>query len=136
MTLKDKTISKGFIIAGLMNSSVLLFSRLFTNATIPEFDPAVMSNFGLLMIFIWGLAYISVAENFKNVKWLIGIFAVEKFIYGYVWINWLINNDISAVFEKDLMAGAFYAIYGVNDWFFFIFFSFVFIRLMRFRNSE
>lgn len=136
MTLKDKTISKGFIIAGLMNSSVLLFSRLFTNATIPEFDPAVMSNFGLLMIFIWGLAYISVAENFKNVKRLIGIFAVEKFIYGYVWINWLINNDISAVFEKDLMAGAFYAIYGVNDWFFFIFFSFVFIRLMRFRNSE
>lgn len=136
MTLKDKTISKGFIIAGLMNSSVLLFSRLFTNATIPEFDPAVMSNFGLLMIFIWGLAYISVAENFKNVKWLIGIFAVEKFIYGYVWINWLINNDISAVFEKDLMAGTFYAIYGVNDWFFFIFFSFVFIRLMRFRNSE
>ena len=136
MTLKDKTISKGFIIAGLMNSSVLLFSRLFTNTTIPEFDPAVMSNFGLLMIFIWGLAYISVAENFKNVKWLIGIFAVEKFIYGYIWINWLINNNISAVFEKDLMAGAFYAIYGVNDWLFFIFFSFVFIRLMRSRNSE
>ena len=136
MTLKDKTISKGFIIAGLMNSSVLLFSRLFTNTTIPEFDPAVMSNFGLLMIFIWGLAYISVAENFKNVKWLTGIFAVEKFIYGYVWINWLINNNISAVFEKDLMAGAFYAIYGVNDWLFFIFFSFVFIRLMRSRNSE
>ena len=136
MTLKDETISKGFIIAGLMNSSVLLFSRLFTNATIPEFDPTVMSNFGLLMIFIWGLAYISVAENFKNVKWLIGIFAVEKFIYGYIWINWLINNNISAVFEKDLMAGAFYAIYGVNDWLFFIFFSFVFIRLMRSRNSE
>lgn len=136
MTLKDKTISKGFIIAGIMNSSVLLFSRLFTNTTIPEFDPTVMSNFGLFMIFIWGLAYISVAKDFKNVKWLIAIFAVEKFIYGYIWINWMLNNNVSAVFEKDLMAGAFYAIYGVNDWLFFIFFSFVFIRLMRFRNSE
>jgi hypothetical protein len=136
MTLKDKTISKGFIIAGLMNSSALLFSRLFTNTTIPEFDPDVMSNFGLLMIFIWGLAYISVAKVFKNVKWLIAIFAVEKFIYGYIWINWLLKNNLSAVFEKDLMAGVFYAIYGVNDWLFFIFFSFVFIRLMRSRNSE
>ncbi|CAM3600042.1 hypothetical protein FLGE108171_05235 [Flavobacterium gelidilacus] len=136
MTLKDKTISKGFIIAGLMNSSVLLFSRLFTNTTIPEFDPDVMSNFGLLMIFIWGLAYISVAKVFKNVKWLIAIFAVEKFIYGYIWINWLLKNNLSAVFEKDLMAGVFYAIYGANDWLFFIFFSFVFIRLMRSRNSE
>ncbi|WP_339889252.1 hypothetical protein [uncultured Flavobacterium sp.] len=136
MTLKDKTISKGFIIAGIMNSSVLLFSRLFTNATIPKFDPTVMSNFGLLMIFIWGLAYLSVAKNFKNVKWLIGIFAVEKFIYGYIWINWLLNNNISAVFEKDSMAGIFYAIYGVNDWLFFIFFSFVFVRLMRFGDHK
>jgi hypothetical protein len=33
-----------------------------------------------------------------------GIFAIEKFIYGCVWINWILNNTIS-VYEKDLMAG-------------------------------
>lgn len=131
MTIKNSTITKGFIIAGLMNSSVLIFSRLFTNSTIPEFDPNVMSNFGILMIFIWGLAYISVSKKFQTVKWLVGIFAVEKFIYGYVWTNWILNNNISDVYDKDIMAGIFYSIYGINDWVFFIFFLLVFVRLIK-----
>lgn len=85
MTLKKETITKGFIIAGLMNMSVLIFSRFFTNPVIAEYDPVAMSNFGLLMIIIWGLAYMSVANNFQHVKWLVALFAVEKFIYGFIW---------------------------------------------------
>ncbi|WP_272023654.1 hypothetical protein [Olleya namhaensis] len=135
MNLKNKTITTGFIIAGLMNSSVLIFSRFFTNTTIPEFDAQVMSNFGLLMIFIWGLAYISVSKKYKNVKYLIAIFSIEKFIYGSVWINWIFNNSISDVFEKDVMAGIFYSIYGINDWLFFLFFTYVFIGLIKNKNS-
>lgn len=131
MRLKDSTITKGFITAGLMNVSVLIFSRLFTNETIPELDPVVLSNFGLLMIVIWGFAYMSIAKKFYDVKWLVGVFAIEKFIYGCVWINWLLNNTISKVFEKDIMAGLFYSMYGINDWLFFIFFSFVFISLIK-----
>lgn len=135
MNLQNKTITTGFIIAGLMNSSVLIFSRFFTNTTIPEFDAQVMSNFGLLMIFIWGLAYISVSKKYKNVKYLIAIFSIEKFIYGSVWINWIRNNSISDVFEKDVMAGIFYSIYGINDWLFFLFFTYVFIGLIKNKNS-
>lgn len=134
--MKNKTITYGFIIAGIMNSTVLLFSRLFTNSTIPEFDSTVMSNFGLLMIFIWGLAYISIAQSFEKVKWLVGVFAIEKLIYGCIWTNWMLNNTISDVFEKDLMAGVFYSIYGINDWVFFIFFSFVFLRLVRMKKNK
>jgi len=133
MKLKDSTITKGFIIAGLMNTSVLVFSRLFTNPTIPEFDPDVLSNFGLVMILIWGLAYLSVAKNYAKVKWLIGVFAVEKLIYGIVWANWMLNNSVSDVFEKDTMAGLFYSIYGINDWLFSIFFLLVFIQLSKSR---
>jgi hypothetical protein len=129
MTMKSKTITKGFIIAGLMNMSVLVFSKFFTNPVISEFDSDVMSNFGLLMIVIWGLAYISVAKNYYNVKWLVAVFVVEKFIYGFVWIRWMLNNSILEVFEKDKLAGIFYATYGVNDWLFFIFFLLVYIRL-------
>ncbi len=136
MTLTDTTISKGFIIAGLMNMSVLIFSRFFSNPTINEYDPMVMSNFGLLMIVVWGLAYMSIAKNFHYVKWLVGVFAIEKFIYGYVWANWMINNNIKEVYEKDVMAGIFYTVYGINDWLFFIFFAFVFIYLMRLKNVE
>ncbi len=131
MNIQNKTITKGFIISGLMNLSVLIFSRFFTNSTIPEFDPDVMSNFGLFMIVLWGLAYISVAKNYQNVKWLVGVFAIEKFAYGFTWIKWLLNNNLSEVYEKDTMAGLFYSIYGVNDWLFFVFFMFVFIRLFR-----
>jgi len=59
-TLKNATIKKGFVLAGLFNMTVLVFSRFFTNSVIPESDPVVMSNFGLVMIVVWGLAYISV----------------------------------------------------------------------------
>ena len=135
MKINDNIITKGFIIAGLMNKSVLIFSRLFTNKTINEYDQVVMSNFGLLMIVIWGLAYISVAKNFQFVKWLVAVFALEKLIYGCVWINWLLHNSISNVFEKDVMAGLFYATYGVNDWIFFIFFSLVFFQLTKAKTN-
>jgi hypothetical protein len=135
MTITNKTITKGFIIAGLMNSTVLIFSRFFTNETISEFDTAVMSKFGLLMILVWGLAYIAVAKQFENVKWLVGVFAVEKFIYGCRWIDWIANNTLSSVFEKDKMAGLFYASYGINDWLFFIFFTLIFIKLVARTNQ-
>ena len=135
MEIKSSRVTKGFIIAGLMNASVLIFSRLFTNSTIAEFDPTVMSNFGLVMILLWGLAYMSVAQNYHRVKWLIGVFAIEKFIYGCVWINWMLNNDIANVYEKDVMAGVFYSIYGINDWIFFAFFLFVFFRASKLRHK-
>ncbi|HMS68062.1 MAG: hypothetical protein WAT92_17085 [Saprospiraceae bacterium] len=134
MTIKNETISKGFIIAGLMNMAVLAFSRFFTNPVIPESDPDVMSNFGLLMIIVWGLAYISVAKNYQNVKWLVAVFAVEKLIYGLIWIKWMFGNSVADVFAKDKMAGLFYGVYGVNDWMFFIFFLWVFIRLLKSQN--
>lgn len=135
MTIKSETITKGFVIAGLMNMAVLVFSRFFTNSVIPESDPVVMSNFGLLMIVVWGLAFISVARNYHSVKWLVGVFAIEKFIYGFIWIKWMLNNNVLDVFAKDKMAGIFYSVYGVNDWMFFIFFLLVFIRLIKIGNN-
>ncbi|GEQ87133.1 hypothetical protein ULMS_26410 [Patiriisocius marinistellae] len=131
MTLSHSTIKKGFIISGLMNMSVLIFSRLFTNNTITEFDPNVMSSFGLLMINIWGLAYISVAKKYALVPWLVAVFAIEKLIYGYVWIQWLLNNDISKVYKEDVMAGMFYSVYGINDLLFCIFFLIIFLKVIK-----
>ena len=114
-----------------MNISVLIFSKFFTNTVFAEFDPVVLSNFGILMIVIWGLAYISAAKSFHQVKWLVAVFAIEKFIYGFVWTKWHLNNSVADVFAKDTLAGIFYSIYGINDWLFCIFFLLVFIRLMK-----
>lgn len=134
--MKTQTITKGFIAAAAMNiGGVLIFSKFFTNPVIPRFDPVVMSNFGLLMIVVWGFAYLSVAKEYAKVKWLIGVFMVEKFIYGFVWTRWIINNDLSNVYMEDTLAGIFYAIYGINDWLFFVFFAYVFGKLLTAGNK-
>ncbi|WP_430412475.1 hypothetical protein [Kordia sp.] len=135
MTISHKFISRGFILAGLMNMSVLIFSNYFTNPVISKYDPDVMSNFGLLMIVIWGLAYISVEKVYDKVRWLVLVFAIEKLIYGYNWIQWITTSSVSEVYEESAMAGIFYAIYGVNDLLFCIFFIYVFIRLVKAKNK-
>ncbi|WP_175574447.1 hypothetical protein [Algoriphagus marinus] len=130
MKLKKGLIKKGMYLSGISNIvGVLLFSKFYSNTVINEADPVVMSNFGLLMITVWGLAFIAMAPKWEKLKWLIGAFAIEKFIYGFVWTNWLLNNDLSSVYEQDTMAGIFYTIYGPNDWFFFLFYLVVFIYL-------
>lgn len=137
MKISKEMITKGFVLAGFMNiSGVLILTRFFTNPVIPEFDAQVMSNFGLLMIVIWGIVFISVAKSFDKVKWLVGAFMIEKIIYAVVWTNWMLNNNLSAVFEKDKMAGVFYSIYGINDWMFFIFFLLVFIQLILGKENK
>ena len=129
MKISKELIAKGFILSGIMNvGGTLIFSRFFTNETIPEADPVVMSNFGLLMIFVWGLVFLSISQKYEQLNWLVVVFAIEKLIYGLHWINWISNNDLYDVYNKDQMAGIFYATYGVNDLLFFVFFMSVFIK--------
>lgn len=122
-------ITKGFILSGITNiGGTLIFSRFFTNENITQADPVVMSNFGLLMIIVWGLVFLSVSQKYEQLNWLVCVFAIEKLIYVFNWINWMSKNDISRVYGKDLMAGIFYTTYGVNDLLFFVFFTYVFIK--------
>ena len=122
-------VKKGLIAAGLMNiSGVLLFSRAFTNSAINTADPVVMSNFGLLMIAVWGLAYLGAATIDTNIKWLAGAFALEKLVYVVVWVMWLSANSLPQLYAKDVFAGVFFSIYGLNDFVFMLFFAGVFLR--------
>lgn len=132
MKLNKEIIKKGFILSGIMNiGGVLILSRFFTNAAIPKADNVVMSNFGLLMIVVWGFVFLSVSQKYEQLKWLIGVFVIEKFIYGFTWLKWILNNNLSSVYKEDTMAGIFYTIYGINDWFFFLFFLLVFVKLSK-----
>jgi hypothetical protein len=130
MKLSNEVIKKGMYLSGISNiAGVLVFSRFFTNKMINEADPVTMSNFGLLMIAVWGLVFLAVAKKWENLRWVIGVFVIEKFIYGLTWAKWILNNDLSSVYKKDTMAGIFYTIYGPNDWLFCIFYLSVFIYL-------
>jgi len=130
--VKHKRVKIGLITAALMNiGGVLVFSRGFTNAVINEFDPVVMSNFGLLMIIVWGLAYLGAATIQAKIKWLAGAFVVEKLAYVVVWVKWLAANDLDAVYTADPFAGIFFSIYGLNDFVFMLFFVWVFLSKHR-----
>lgn len=125
--MNTKLVRNGLLAAGFMNVfGVLVFSRLFTNVAVNEADPAVMSNFGLLMIALWGLAYIGAAKITANIKWLVGAFAVEKLVYVVAWLMWQSSNNLGELYSKDFFAGAFFSIYGVNDAAFMLFFAWVF----------
>ena len=137
MKISKGVITKGFVLSGIINiGGVLIFSRFFTNDAITVADPVVISNFGLLMIVVWGLVFLSVSQKYEELNWLIGVFAIEKFLYGLNWINWISNNDLFALFNKDQMAGIFYGVNGINDWLFFLFFLYVFIKSFKFEKAK
>lgn len=128
-------VRNGLIAAGLMNiGGVLLFSRAFTNVAINRADPVVMSNFGLVMIVVWGLAYLGAAAITSDIPWLAAAFALEKLVYVAVWLSWLLNNSLAQLYSEDLFAGAFFSIYGANDFIFMVFFAWV--SFVQFRSRQ
>ncbi len=124
--MNKNLVRNGFIAAALMNiGGILLFSKAFTNTAINNADPVVMSNFGLLMIVVWGFAYLGAAFIKSNVTWLAAAFAVEKLVYVIAWLLWFSQNSLGVVFDTDIFAGIFYSIYGLNDFVFMLFFGWV-----------
>jgi hypothetical protein len=134
--MNQKWIRNGLIAAALMNiGGVLLFSKGFTNTAINTADPVVMSNFGLMMIVVWGLAYMSAATITSSIKWLAAAFAVEKLVYVVVWVRWMSDNSLASLYTSDLLAGIFYSIYGLNDFVFMLFFAWVFASSKQTSNT-
>jgi hypothetical protein len=118
----------GFVAAGFMNIvGVLLFSRGFTNDYLIELSPNEFSRFGLLVIVIWGLAYLGVARSYPAVPALVLVFALEKAIYTATWFIWLAKHAgaFGMIWERDPLTAVFYAIYGPNDLLFGLFFAWV-----------
>ena len=124
-------VTLGYIAAAAMNiGGVMLFSRALTNPAINAADPVVMSNFGLLMIVVWGLLYLAAGLGNGNLKWISGALAIEKLVYVVVWVRWQLEQSpsLGEVYAQDLFAGVFYTIYGINDIVFMLFFAWVFLR--------
>ena len=129
-------VRNGLIAAALANiAGVLLFSLAFTNPSINSADPVVMSNFGLVMILVWGLAYLGAAFVKSEIKWLAGVFAIEKLVYVVVWVKWIMGNSLSELYSRDLLAGIFYTLYGPNDLLFMVFFAWIFFAQSNPQNS-
>ena len=127
--MTEKMIHRGFIIAGLSNIlGVIICSKAFTNDVMLATQPDVMGYFGLISIVLWGFAYISVSKSYNQVRWLVGVFVIEKLAYVIAWLALISSHTLSSIYEQDVLAGVFYTIYGANDFIFMLFFGFVFLK--------
>ena len=122
-------IQKGFIAAGLSNIlGVMICSKAFTNDVMLATQPDVMGTFGLISIILWGFAYIAVSKSYNQVRWLVGVFVIEKLAYVIAWLTLMSSRSLSSIYEQDVLAGVFYTVYGANDFIFMLFFGFVFLK--------
>lgn len=127
--MTDNLVRKGFILAGLSNIlGVVICSKAFSNQVMLETQPSVMGLFGLIGIVLWGLSYIAVSSSYKNVKWLVGVFVIEKLAYVIAWLSFITSQSLNTIYAQDVLAGIFFTIYGINDFLFMLFFGFVFLK--------
>lgn len=122
--------TNGFVLAGLANiGGVLTFSLGFSNQGISQAFPQVMSAYGLLMIIVWGLAYLAVAKHYQHVRLLVGVFAIEKLAYVASWLWWMSHyaDTLPTLWQADWLTASFMLIYGLNDVLFMLFFMWVFL---------
>lgn len=126
-------ITKLFWLAGAYNIfGVLLFSKLFTNRLLALHDPMVCSWLGLVSIILWGGAYISVARSYPSVPCLLLVFVVEKMVYTWTWLSWLIKNGstLPSLFSESPLTAIFFATYGSGDFVFGLFFLWIAVKTL------
>ena len=126
--------SRGFIAAGLANIlGVLIFSLGFTNTLLTTLSPVVFSTFGLISIILWGLAYLAVARAYPHVPYLVLVFVIEKLVYVITWVQWLAQSGqtLPGLFTQSPLTAAFFALYGLNDLAFGLFFAVIAVKTWR-----
>ena len=114
-----------FCIAALYNFCIVLFSKGFSNnlgAVDPLFSPE-----GCIGILLWGAAYFALSKRHQSTPSMSLVFSLEKAFYGFHWLIWMLHHhgDISEMFSQDPLTGLFFAIYGIGDLLFMIFFAWV-----------
>lgn len=118
-------VSLGFVIAGLYNSGIGLFSKGFSD-NLGQVD-SLFSADGCIGIQLWGLAYIALAKNYSVVPAVALVFCLEKLFYAQHWLFWMSEHmeSLSSMIEADPLTGLFFSIYGIGDIAYFFFFGWV-----------
>ena len=124
-------ITKTFYVAAAYNFCIIFFSKGFSS-NLAAIDP-LFSPTGCLCILLWGAAYFALAKGYQKLPQMALVFCVEKAVYGIHWALWMAahHTELPAMFEADPLIGLFYAIYGVGDLAFMVFFGWVFWKYHR-----
>ena len=133
-TAPNRFVFLGFIAAGFTNIiGMLAASEFFTNAAFHAQSPEVFSPFGTFMVMVWGLAYLSVASNAHKLPAICFVFAFEKAIYVYTWVQWMSSkSDMLPMLQDEApLLALFYSGYGLIDLAFALFFLFAGARAFK-----
>lgn len=125
------TIVRGFYLAGAFNIiGILTFSRGMTNELMTALDPTLFAVPGMILICVWGLAYLALAGSFAAAPKVSLVFAVEKLVYVVAWVRWMLAHfgELPGIWARDWMTGLFYSSYGLLDAGFGLFFLAVWAR--------
>lgn len=137
-TIASNWPARGFMLAGLVNIvGILVVTQGLQSPTLSSADPAVFSFFGLLLIMVWGLAYLAAAPFASQSVAIPLVFAIEKLAYTVAWLLWRSNTTpetLEAIVENDVLGGLFMSSYGINDGLFMVFF--LAVAVVNFRRSR
>ena len=65
--MKEKYIKNLFYLAGAVNIlGTLTLSRFFTNESLVQIDPTIISSSGLILIIVWGACFFSYFESLSK----------------------------------------------------------------------
>lgn len=111
--------------AGYNVAGMLLFSHGFSNPLLEALDPQLFTLPGQLSILLWGLAYAAVARHHARVPALVAVFALEKLMYAALWLRWLLAHGagLPRLAEQSASTALFFAVYGLGDLLFGLFFA-------------
>ncbi len=137
--MNEQVVRAGFLLAGIVNIvGILIVTHGMTSATIGNADPAVSSDFGIISIILWGLAYIATIPHAASSILLPAVFALEKLAYTINWAIWMGNHaaSVEVIRNEDFLGGFFLGGYGINDGLFCVFFGFVAVVNLRKRAQQ
>ena len=112
-----------FTLSGFMNTcGLMVFNRGFVEAsTIASHAPTVFSIESQLLIMLWGMAYASVARQWKDLPYLSLVFCIEKLLFVIFGSPFLFDAskrgsaiDLIAS-QEDILTGLFLLLAPVND---------------------
>lgn len=120
------------IVIGLANLVPLLWlTPLKDGSELFRADPLFFSAPGLILIGLWGLAYIASAPHWQALGNLMGVFALEKSFYAVHWWLWLGDNGdrLEFLLYEDPLTAFFLGGYGAWDALCAAFFLFLCIKV-------
>ena len=133
------TASRLILIFGLVNLTLLGFlTPMLDGALLAQQDPLFFSWPGVIVIALWGLAYMASAAQWQLMPGMMAVFAVEKFFFAGRWGWWMSANsgDLGNLMTLDPMVGLFFSGYGIWDGFCGVVFAVLAIKGMQTSNAR